>query len=1011
MSVAHDLMPLQSAQRSQAEADDATLSAAIAFDRIRQNLGFSFSVFDNNFKRLHLTGSVPDLSRLMHSPEFLTRWSQTLFLSSADQSIWIRVKVRYGCFEEITPILGFKYNWGQIVNKKATGFEFLVVGYSSGEGGINSVAVIPSADFVPERITKHFTHLIGETAQDHREIGKLLCFILHEIIDHPPDKMMVFVGHKQGFQQDFQNHASFCPPRNVPLGLMEHLSPSLQCRQYPAKLRAADLDMTNVLAPVFANNFKLQLLLLYRIASWFLFLFSRRSIRADTILMMKTPPQMGTDIPIAFLKNTSYDVLSAVSIGPGIKPLAFELSIVNDGVVVVVDTYRMDQMKKAERGYDLLQNDIHGAVGNSAEVHHILALISNSADMYFPPDSYCTWEGADVIVEASPNHIKNILQHLDANLISCIENSCRVGTIYKVFFDHLDDLMTKLPENLPRTKHNTYLLLATAFRMYNEFFSPLFYDDMDKRIGDWLTSQGQEQEPLHDRICSEYGRILNKMIAEGDFRLVIKEDVTQFDKGSHVIIVDQQKQRVYLETAESMAIAREQMKSISDTDSLTSALYECGYLPHTPKNEKSIRIAAITSDGTPYPLYVHAISYTLFTPENRQRFGLIEKDAFLFRKDEIPSSDCLPLLKTIDGRYVCKLLDFALEEAFHYFGSGRSGSGKSWAVAQILCMLFMLGQNVTVFEVSRTYTREKLCRMLPREVVDRLFCFMSVGKGLGKIPVDLGCLKGCIGLAARKRTIYKILTATVTHFHPDKSKDTQMRHKLKAFLSTYLDNEQEKVNFQDMLNAMKSDKSLDAKVIEAAESVISLITNTGCSESTWDDLFASTNKITVVDFGNESGENTHPLLEITLASLLNWQMEHDNKFLSIAVDELEDQNFSPESPLSTIMKQGRKFHTALLGVTHDYFNQGSAHMDVMKGANIQAFGHPGKSADKVAQKLGFSNAIDAGFHKFRPGDVIMELDALNKDTCVNEAVTLRGRVVDFVDTPLYEKFLREYGQD
>jgi hypothetical protein len=83
----------------------------------------------------------------------------------------------------------------------------------------------------------------------------------------------------------------------------------------------------------------------------------------------------------------------------------------------------------------------------------------------------------------------------------------------------------------------------------------------------------------------------------------------------------------------------------------------------------------------------------------------------------------------------------------------------------------------------------------------------------------------------------------------------------------------------------------------------------------------------------------------------------------------------------------------------------------MKGANIQSFGHPGKSADKVAQKLGFSNAIDAGFHKFRPGDVIMELDALNKDTCANEAVTLRGRVVDFVDTPLYEKFLREYGHD
>ena len=905
MSGTDNLMLLEAASQSQAETDAASLSTALAFDSICRKLGLSFSIFDRNFKSLNITGSVQDLNQLIHSPEFLTRWTQTLYLSSADNTIWIRVKIRYGFFEEITPLLGFKYNWSKIVNKKATGFDFLVVAYSSGEGGCYSIAVVPKADFVPERITKHFTLLIGETAQDHREIGKLLCFILHEKIDHPSENMLMFVGHNQGFQQDFQNQMRFCPPRNMVSCLMEHLSPSLQRREYPAKLRAADQDMTKVLSPIFADYFKLQVLLLYRIASWFLFLFSRRGIRPDTVLIVKTPPEMCTDVPIALLKNTSYGALSAVPIGPGIKPLAFELAIVNDGVLVVVDAYRMDHLKKAERGYDLLLNDIHGAVGNSDEVHHILALISNSADLYFPPDSYCVWDGTDVSVESMPNHIKNILQHLDANLISCIENSCRTGTIYKVFFDHLDDLLTKLPEDLPKTKTNTYLILATAFRMYNEFFFPLFYEDTEKRLTDWLLAEGQEPEPLIDRICSEYGIILNKKIADGAYTLVPKEDVTQFDKGSHVIIVDQQKQHVYLETADSMAIAREQMKSISDTDSLTSALYECGYLPHNPKNEKSIRIAAITSDGTPYPLYVHAISFTLFTPENRQRFGLIEKDAFLFRKDEIPSSDCLPLLKTIDGRYACKLLEYALEESNVYFGTGRIGSGKSWAIAQILCMLFMLGQNVIVFDVSRTYTREKLCWMLPREVVDRLFCFMSVGEGLGEMPVDLGSLQGCTGLAAQKRVINSVLTASVSHFDPDKSQDKQMRNALKAFLSGYLEEHREHVDFQDLLEHMEADKSIDAKIVKPLRSVIQMITDIGCSKSTWDELFSSTTRIIVLDLGNEVSEKTHPLLDIMAASLLDWQMQHDSKFLAIGIDELADQNFSSQSPLSTLVKQGR----------------------------------------------------------------------------------------------------------
>jgi len=127
------------------------------------------------------------------------------------------------------------------------------------------------------------------------------------------------------------------------------------------------------------------------------------------------------------------------------------------------------------------------------------------------------------------------------------------------------------------------------------------------------------------------------------------------------------------------------------------------------------------------------------------------------------------------------------------------------------------------------------------------------------------------------------------------------------------------------------------------------------------------------------------------------------------IDELIDQDFSTGSPLQTIVKQGRKFHTALIGATQDYYNQGSSYLDVMKQANIQSFCRPGKSEDRVAQKLGYSNAADAGFNKFKAGDTILEFDGYNKETGENEALTMKGRVVNFVETPLYEKFKELYG--
>ncbi|WP_294412603.1 hypothetical protein [uncultured Ruminococcus sp.] len=174
-------------------------------------------------------------------------------------------------------------------------------------------------------------------------------------------------------------------------------------------------------------------------------------------------------------------------------------------------------------------------------------------------------------------------------------------------------------------------------------------------------------------------------------------------------------------------------------------------------------------------------------------------------------------------------------------------------------------------------------------------------------------------------------------------------------------------------------------------------------------MFLQESKIFVINLGNEVGDSTHQLLDMLAGSLFNWQMSHDTGFLSIAIDEVADQDFSPGAPLHTTVKQGRKFHTALLGATQDYFNQGSSYLDTMKQANINSFGRPGKSEDRVAQKLEYRDAIDAGFNKFKAGDIILELDAYNKETGENEALTLNGRVVNFVETPLYEKFKEIYG--
>ena len=982
--------------------DAAALQAAIELVNLQRSLGLNLTVYDNNFN--NISGKFENITNFLRNPHFISRLSQELYISDNKETTWFNLKLRNGKLVHITFMLTVRFNWVKIINKTLYSYDFIAVGYTPGDGNVESaVTVVPRSDVTPEKIVKYFPQLAGQTTNNTKEIGKLIIHMLSSYLINPAPNVLEYYGFRQGFDKNLNGQMQFNPALMLPVELEPHLPVSLLSRQFPLSVECHEgEDITPILAPMFSEKKIFQLMLLFRLASWHQSFFSKKDVYSDITLIIKLGQQITLPYVVAMLKNTRYDSLDIPPIGPNIKPLTFELNTVNDGMVVSVDMYAADQVKKAEKGYDLLINDTSGATGDGETVHHITALISKYADMYFPKDKCCVLEFGDTDVKYSVESYKNSLKRSDANIIIRTERYCNYGDFIKTFNNYVDEIRKNIPNSIPRYRQNTYIILMTALRIYNEWYTPLFCPDIEQYIVDWLCSQEQDRQPLYDVICSEYGKILNQKISEGCFRLVPKEEVTPYDKGTHTIVIDKNKRCIYVEPADSFAIVKSEMASVADTDSLTAALYSCSYLPHNNKNEKSIRIAAITSDGVPYSLYVHAIKYTLLTQENRQRFELIDKEANLFKFDEIPEG-FIPLVRTVDGRFAGKMIRYAAEEANVYFGTGRTGSGKSWAIAQIMCMLFMLGQIVVVFDVSDSYTKEKLLKMLPAEAVEKLFKFINVGARNAPVPVNLGSLQGCDTLPDKKRAIYSVLRAATGPI------DKGTSRKLKGFLSDYLKDKEYSVSLNNLCSELEKIEGFGTEVADYAQSVLDDIKEVGFEEQTWDDLFLQGRKIIVINLGNEVGDSTHQLLDMLVGSLFNWQMSHDTGFLSIAIDELIDQDFSTGSPLQTIVKQGRKFHTALIGATQDYYNQGSSHLDVMKQANMKSFCRPGKSEDRVAQKLGYSSAVDAGFNKFKAGDTIIEFDGYNKETGENEALTMKGRVVNFVETPLYAKFKKLYG--
>lgn len=986
------------------------LKNAFEFGALVKTLGLSLQVHDQNLNRL--TGKVNNIDDLFRSPEFLSRLDQTLYLSDATGTSWLKLTIKKGRIVSFSLLLSMKIRWAVLYKQGGDNADILYVGYTAGADSKKVTTAIPLSDFRPERISKYCPYAVGETMHDSKEIGKLICFMLSGYLNNPDPQAIREYGEKQGFGLNSSKKIQFNPPYQIPVPVQKYVPKGLLCRENPcAAINDSAEDMTPILSPLFTGRKQLLIALLIRIASYFLFLFAMIGIYADNVIMIKSSLAFPIHLLISIFKNTRYDSLEATPIGPNIKPLRFELETVNDGAVVVVDTFAADQVKKAEKGYDLLLQDVCGAAGSSSGVHHIIALISGYADLYLPQDKYCVLKLDEDLTACSPSYYMTALKRLDANLIRNIETGFNKGDLGKTIRSHVNNIRGSIPDTIPVSKRNTYIMLTTALRMYREFYSPLFAPDFEQEIEAWLISQEQDRQSLHDLICSEYCEILNKKVADGCFQFTLKQDVTLVDKGSHTIVVDPKQRCIYIETADDQDIAVNEMQSIGDTDSLTTALYNCNYLPHTSKDEKSVRMAAKSSDGKRYTRYAHKMKYGVLEDDNLALLDLIDKDAFLFRQDELMTENFLPLVKTVDGRFAGKMLIYETEENNIYFGTGKSGTGKSWAIAQILCMLLMLGHNVVVFDASRTYTKAKLYRMLPREVVDALFCFIQIGYDQDNIPIDLGLLEGCKNLSDKKNMIYRLLAAALGKTDPDKAVASRKKKALQHFLSDYLRDKEGTVDFTDLLSEMERDGRIDTDIIESLFDIFGEIDAIGYEPISWGKLFERENRIIVIDLGNEVSDDTHVMLDILAASLFSWQMLHDSKFLSIAVDELKDQNFAPNSILRSIITDGRRFHTALIGATQDYFDPQHPQLDAMRQANIQSFFRPGKSEDKIAQKLGYTNADDTGFSKFNEGDVIIDFDAYSKETSANEPTVLRGKVVDFVDTPLYDRFLREYSDD
>ena len=187
------------------------LKNAFEFGALVKTLGLSLQVHDQNLNRL--TGKVNNIDDLFRSPEFLSRLDQTLYLSDATGTSWLKLTIKKGRIVSFSLLLSMKIRWAVLYKQGGDNADILYVGYTAGADSKKVTTAIPLSDFRPERISKYCPYAVGETMHDSKEIGKLICFMLSGYLNNPDPQAIREYGEKQGFGLNSSKKIQF----NIPI--------------------------------------------------------------------------------------------------------------------------------------------------------------------------------------------------------------------------------------------------------------------------------------------------------------------------------------------------------------------------------------------------------------------------------------------------------------------------------------------------------------------------------------------------------------------------------------------------------------------------------------------------------------------------------------------------------------------------------------------------------------------------------------------------------------------------
>lgn len=931
-----------------------------------------------------------------------------LFISNALETQWGCLRIVDGKPKKLLPLLEINILEVTPVNPNGLDADGYIVKYCL------SIIKNVTEKYIPGKDVSH-TNLLdyfslppqGSRRKDDLCNRLLKHLILKKALDGDPSDY-IEIGNVQGWRIKSFNTAIYEARNRYPNVLYPILPKSiLHCEKAVIRVNKSEYRayVQKSVDAFFKSNIEMKTLYLLRITSYNSTFAHQYGVDFDLLPTAIPNSSVTPAMVVAVVQNNGIKSGDLLTLGGNIRNLRERIAEFNDTVLVVIDDTKLDEVKRRRNGIAAIESALLShADGN----RFVPVIISGYADQQILPDLCCPLKFSDLHSNYEPCHISRLLEWEDATYITEIEEHYQ--DYAQLYRQNNVTVSKSVPPSIPPCRRSAYICLITAARTYDQFMEPLFGEETECFVTEWLSNAADQSTPVDEELVKRFARSLNQEIQSERFRFITRTKFIDFDKNTNSVIVDDD--FIYVETdiIKGMAVNKLELHSV---DPLTDALRKDESLTINDHHSKCYRFKVQNSAGDSYWLYTYGISKQLITKENRRRINCADQYQFLLTYDELATSGILPLGRVFNGLYVGRDVSYLKKGNDSIFITGDTGKGKTFCAINLLPSFAMLGFRMLVFDVSGSFTREEVLglnadadlRPLTENVVNTLFEFIEVNEGKSKLPIDPLYIGDCTGISDKKRRVFSFIRAAAGQL--DKGDERIVT----GLISTMLQKHRTltSVPVQLLRDTLKRGGKEGWRVHKLICSVLDDLEVIGCCEQSWGEFFEHSKKIPVISLGHEESDGVHPLLDALLASAFEWQRDHKTVPMLITIDEIKKQSFADGSPLHTIITQGRKYGCRLLGITQDYVSRDSHAIDIMREAGIKLFFDPANGHDKIAAELGYKSAAQAKFGSWPRYSFMLKCGLYNKVDGTNDPTVISCETLKFEDTPLYEKFLREYG--